>query len=178
MRFLIAMIAFFAFAPAAMAQSLGVKFDEMPVGTVLHYKDYEGDEWTDEYTGKKGKYHVLRRKYKGENSTLKVYYTLNGHLKKRTYRGGWSATYTPHHCEQVLGACQYRYRGNRKYDGIYNTTLTKQGGAYSFKRASASSEETFDYVNKFGQYNLLVEETWNSSVGKKRWRRLIKVETP
>lgn len=178
MRYVISFLIVLFFAPAAFAQSLGVQFDKMPLGTKLHYKDYEGDEWVDEFKGKSGKYYVLQRRYKGENFNLKVYYTLEGHLKKRTYAGGWSATYTPHYCQQIVGACQYRYRGNRKYDGKYNATLTKQGSSYKYSRAKVSNDETFDYQLKFGQYNLITEESWDSSLGKKRWRRLIQIETP
>lgn len=178
MKTIFALMVLVFMAPMAMAQSLGIKFDQMPVGTKLHYKDYEGDQWTDVFLGKKGKNYVLRRKYKGDSTTYKIYYTLDGHMKRFQYRAGWSANYEPHYCEQVLGSCQYRYRGNPTYNGTYLATVTKKGNAYEYSEREVSSDETWETMMTFGQFNLIVEETWKTGSGKTRWTRLVKIEAP
>ncbi|MFZ1726215.1 MAG: hypothetical protein WBO29_12140 [Albidovulum sp.] len=178
MRAVFVMVFFLLSATAGLAQSIGIQFDRMPVGTKLYYKDYEGDTWVQEYRGKSGNFHIVSEKHADRNLSVTRRYNAQGHLVSTRFVGGGEITYKPFRCERVLGTCTYRYNGNPKRNGVYKTTLTQASDGYHFSLASVSNDETFDSVIKLGPYNVLQEETWTGSNGKKRFERLIKIETP
>lgn len=177
MRFLISILALVGFGTAASAQNLGVQFDKMPIGTKMYYKDYEGDRWTDEFKGRKGKFYLLKREYEGRAYSSKVYYTLDGHLNRISFVGGGKISYLPHDCRHVVGECQYRYRGRWEWNGMYDAKLTRiSGNRYGYSWTEVSNEETKDSIILFGPYNLIKERSWKTVGGKKRFVRLLKVE--
>lgn len=63
MRALISALLFLLTAQLAAAQNLGIQFSQMPVGTKMYYKDFEGDTWTDMFNGRSGSGYLIERRY-------------------------------------------------------------------------------------------------------------------
>lgn len=176
MRLILSIALFLITAPVAYAQNLGIQFNKMPVGTKMYYKDYEGDRWVSTFKGRSGNNYVVSVKYNKRSYSAKRYYTLDGHLTKIRFSNGYTIKYSPHNCEQVLGACEYRYDGRRKRNGRYNANLRKSGIVYKYSWARVNTDETYDSTMTFGRYNVLKEETWKTGRGKERYIRLLKIE--
>ena len=178
MRIFLLVFAVIFSANIAAAQNIGIQFAKMPVGTKLHYKDYEGDTWVQEYRGKSGKYYIVRETHSDRNLSVTRKYTAQGHLTQIAFRSGFKITYSPQRCDRIVGPCSYRYKGNRRRNGMYKSTLVKRGTGYDYAWARQKTDETYDSHITLGKFNVLQEETWTSSRGKKRFVRLVKIEMP
>ncbi|SMX33988.1 hypothetical protein [Actibacterium lipolyticum] len=158
------------------AQNLGIQFDKMPVGAKLYYKNSQNETWVQTYKGKSGKFYIVSEKWDGYNSPRTHYYNSDGHRVKTRYKSGGTVKYTPMNCERVVGSCTYRYNGNPKYNGMYQTSLVKEGSSYRYFWSEQKTSEKYEYLVTFGKYNVLQEESWTLSSGRKRWRKLLRIE--
>jgi hypothetical protein len=158
----------------ANAQSVGIKFNEMPVGTKVFYSDYEGDHWTETFTGRTGKFYVLKRVHaKNKYGSSKRYYNSAGHQVKTIFSSGGRITYGPHSCRRIIGSCVENYKGRRKHSGRY-TWKTKMTGAktYHSEFVRVGEKITRDYT--LTKYNLFARQEWTGS-GRKRWVQIDKI---
>lgn len=178
MRIFVLVMAVVFSASMSIAQDIGIQFSKMPVGTKMYYRDYEGDTWMQEYRGKSGKYYIIKETHSDRNLSVTRKYNAQGHMTQVSFVSGYIIRYSPHRCDRVMGACSYRYKGSRKRNGLYKSTLVRQGNGYVYSWARQKTDETYDSKIVLGPYNVLKEETWTSGSGKTRYVRLVKIETP
>lgn len=139
------------------AQSVGIKFANMPIGTAAHYRDSRGRKWVAVYKGKKGKFYVVETRFptvSGEKGNVS-YYTKDGHEHRRVYPNGNIRTFTPIHCMKKLGACLYAYNNSGGSSGNGEAELKKFGKTYKYKFRDVGNARFSRVSYKLGQYNFI-----------------------
>lgn len=164
---------------AAHADNWGIRFDQMPVGTVFVEKDQTGDQWTSTFVGKKGKFYILEEYNHQTARKYRRYYDTKGH-HVRTTRNSSQYNYKrkPRSCSRVIGPCSHTVSGSYEFSGryIYNIkaiSATKYVGTWR----RVNTEETREFKYTVGKYNLMVhyEYMFNSRI---KFIKIISIKEP
>ena len=149
--------------PLEPAETVGIDFASMPIGTTAHYSDNRGGSWQEVYRGKQDGYHVMEYVV-GNEVTRTLHFHDDGTLFKRIYAEGKVRTFEPRSCMRVLGDCQYTVIDTKpSRRGKSTSTVTQEGSTYAFTHSRGSRMRTIHY--ELGQYNLAKKiETNNHSV--------------
>ena len=136
------------------ANTVGIDFASMPVGTTAHYADNRNRTWQVVYRGKEGKYHVMESIFKGAVSRT-LYYHDDGTLHQRVYAKGNVRTFSPRRCFRVLGACSFVVSNTRpKSKATLKAELKKKGSTYHYSHRSTDGSSVNRQTYELGQYNL------------------------
>ena len=160
-------------APERQAGTVGIDFAAMPVGTQAHYRDGDGNRWTETYRGQEGRFHVMETRVDG-NVTRTHYYNRDGTLRRRVYANGNVRTFSPRRCARVLGECRFASSDTKPQRSSQNQGHLIQDGdifTYTYGPTDGSRRQVFVY--ELGPYNLISR----ASSGQYR-ERLVRVVTP
>lgn len=176
---LILIVVSFAYSNAAFAQNLGINFAAMPKGTKMVYEHSDGKRWVEVYTGKKGKYHVVKR-YKTTRASGRpaFEYSFDSAGRLKFYRGygdrakSYKLTYQPYACQYQAGRCRqkekfsgtgYVFSGQNETWGAETRKIEGQWTTVWFRGSDEAGAERFS----LGKYNLRSKIQWLTKSGLK-----------
>jgi hypothetical protein len=175
--------AFFAWAfltTATFAQSVGIDFAKMPVGTKIFFQSWNGDTWISTFKGKKGKNYIVSvdvskkgRSYRGTQR-----YTLDGHMQRWNNGGGYTERWRPYSCARIVGSCTHKWTDTNGRGASWFFENTLNGNTLTQKSRSKRDVEMRIGKAKLGKYNLTTRLDWTTSNGSKRWQRISKIVEP
>lgn len=159
-----------------LAQSIGLDFKSMPVGTKAHYVDDLGRKFTYRYSGSygagKGKRYIIQ--VEGSRSYQRLYNSAGFLVAMRHL--DFQFNYRPYFCTRKLGACRFFYDNDYSpLSGSWNTIVKKTSSGYhaQMRPKNKNRKEVANFYYKLGRFNFFSE-----FVAGDNWERLIKVTTP
>ncbi len=173
----------------AMAQDVGIQFDDMPVGTqwtIEHLDDQARRQET--YLGREGDWHLTD--YVGINPdgsqrwVFRRYYDAEGRLVKGEREGAANST-LPYSCRYVVGDCTHHSKVPKTYspsnDGFLERMRSHvnrlEGDTFYFGTV-LSDGSVREYPFKLGKYNIRVGQEYETALGAKRGFKLIGIVEP
>ena len=173
----------------AMAQDVGIQFDQMKPGTQWTIENVHDQSRREEtYLGREGEFHITEYfgiEPSGERRFIfKRYYDAQGRLV-RGERDGAALTYQPFSCRYTVGECSHF----KKLPHVYSQSNTRfrestlhhvnrvDGGVFYFGTV-LSDGSVREYPFELGKYNLRVGQAYETNLGQKRGFKLIEIVEP
>jgi hypothetical protein len=154
MKFLVFSLALLGFP--AMAEQIGIRFDEMPVGCRIHGQYSSGEKVVDVYVGKSGSKHVMKT-YEGPSGKKLIRTTTfsrEGLMLRKDWADGTWESFKPASCFNVPGPCSYTYRNGDGAELKYMGKNT-QNGTEIINRGGWVGEPPFaPVVSTLGRFNI------------------------
>lgn len=171
----------------AMAQSVGIKFNEMKVGTALttESRSFADKIFVATYIGKDGDFHVMQISEKMPDGSLdhrlKEHYDNDGRLAFKLLKDGKNE-YSPYSCHYVLGPCTntYRYLNpfNKKYVVNEQQTDNRLEGDMLIVRVIRKTNDPFEVPFELGPHNLRINSNHTNALGQPSGFKFISLDIP
>ena len=172
----------------AHAEDVGIKFDEMKIGTTLVTEFHGSDpiRLSEKYVGRRGDFFVTEvMRSKGDEEpefSSTSFYDSKGRLVRRDRTKGFEE-YTPYSCMYALGECKHGYQYPNPFKDYKQTKNSSEyvnrleGDTYyvTWKMVDGSIAEV---PYKLGPYNLRVSSEYKNALGQQRGFRLIELKVP
>jgi hypothetical protein len=144
------------FTVPAVAEPLGVRFDEIPVGCRIHREKSTGEHQITEYIGTDGSNHIMET-YAGPAGTRLIHkttYSPDGLMVRLDKADGAWETYSPGICVLNEGRCSYVFRNSSGREQHLQGDGIRDGDVFTiaFRTAGASQFQTL--VITVGRFNL------------------------
>ena len=166
-------------ATASFAQSVGIQFDKMPIGTKFYYQSWNGESWVSTFQGRKRKSYIVNvdvskagRSYRGIQR-----YTLDGHLQRWNNGGGYTERWRPFSCSRVVGKCTHKWTDSHGKGTSWIMEGTLRGNTLVVKSRPKRAIDMGSATIKLGKFNLTQREDWVVN-GQKRWIKLTRIVEP
>ncbi|MDA5556443.1 hypothetical protein [Shimia sp. MMG029] len=104
-------------------------FASMPENLKLVYADENGG-WIEVFKGKSGDRYLMERQFPDGTLDYLGYYNIDGHLIARHYSSGNIRTFSPHHCERVVGECRFRFWNTEGSEGTLHVLTERDDDTY------------------------------------------------
>ena len=146
MKYLFLILSICLSSAAAQAQTIGIKFADIPTGSQFHYETIGGGNFlfADKYVGKKGAYHVVDGYFiengkLGRKPVTRRYYNETGLLvRSETLSLDNTVEYIPFNCRRSTAQrCQHVRKVTNK-----NTSKVKSAVTYKFESRWSGRELT------------------------------------
>ena len=187
MRVILLILTFCSAALTANAQTIGIQFDKIPVGSQFHYETVKGSTaWIEIYRGKKGAYHEMHSHWTGRNHEPKklfriTYYNDAGlmvRMKKLTFDA--LVTFQPFNCTRSAAAtCTHirYYKTNDKAPSSYAKDFeARRSGKQLLVIANATSNRLKTRYT-FDERGILIRQK-NISTSLTKGHRLVREAKP
>ena len=176
------------FASPANSQDVGIKFNEMKIGTTLvtEFLGKKPFRLSEKYLGKRGNNfvtEVIRITNKGKSVFSSTsFYDTKGRLVRRDRSEGFEE-YTPYSCFYVVGECRHGYQYPNPFK---NNKQTKNSGKYINRLENDTlivtwktiSDSIVEIPYKLGPYNLRISSNYKNALGQQRGHKLIELIEP
>lgn len=172
----------------ASANSIGVDFKNMPVGTQIHYINHNGYEWIEVFVGKKKNQYVLKRTAKGGGKKVlaRTYFDLQGReVARKGKSDGRKTKFQPYNCWYATGQCSHVLAksvsnsgaGGHKENWIFQNSFKGSTLKVVRKRQSSEVFNRPTYVT-FGKFNIIMRQETPSGGGGKAFLKVTKIVVP
>lgn len=172
------------------AKDVGIKFDEMAVGTTLVTQSLSGKKRVsvEKYIGKRNGFHLMEESWLSPDGTSEplgeVLYDNKGR-RVRSERSRGSFIHTPFSCHFALGECTHIYDYPNQFSKKKNKR-TKSVGRYKNRFEGDTLYVTWKMADdsiaevpiKLGPYNLRVSSEYKNALGQLRGHKLIEIIEP
>ena len=173
----------------AMAQDIGIQFDQMQPCTRWTTENIDDQSRREEtYLGREGDFYIteyIGTKPSGEQRfVFKRYYDTQGRLV-RAERDGAAMTVLPFSCRYAVGKCTHNSKVPYVYgpsnDRFSEKTLHHENrleGRVFYFGTVLSNGSVREYPFELGKYNLRVGQEYENNLGQKRGFKLVEIVEP
>lgn len=173
---------------SAFAADVGIRFDEMPVGTILVTESIGSTplRQSEQFVGKRGEFFVTEIRRRGKDGQWSIastnFYDLRGRLVRLNGKNGVQ-TYEPYSCHYVLGECKHTYRYPNPFKDnrqIVNTSAyqNRLDGNNLFISWRLVDGKLVELPFRLGRYRLRVANQYRNRLGQEKGFRLIELTVP
>lgn len=172
----------------SLAQDVGIKFDEMPIGTTLVTEVFSSKPFrrSEKYIGKRDEFYVVETSLIRTGGKIERYstdyYDLKGRLIRRDRSRGFEE-YSPYSCHYELGVCVHRYQYPNPFKN-YNQTankrkyITRLEGDTLIVSWSLADGNVAEVPFKLGPYNLRLSSENVNRLGRKTGYKFVDLIEP
>jgi hypothetical protein len=140
----------------ALAETSGIRFDQMPVGCRIHGVHDTGEQEVDEYLGQRDNTHIIEtRDGKKEQGLIRTTtYSAEGLMLRKDWANGDWETFAPAACLGVLGPCNYTYRNSNRVELTYEGQNYANGNKIIHEGGWQNSTPFSPVMITIGRFNM------------------------